>query len=109
MKMKNIYVAIMDNGSGDMIIRSLSCDPVVALKRLQDDFIEWRKDELEEMVDEGLIKDALHPTLAEMKLIINDGVEIIEVLDGTALYEELRNFEFKNCNSLQGDDPRLAP
>lgn len=102
--MGKIYVALMDNGSDDTIIHCLSTDPRVALRRLQDDFIEWRKDDIAELIAEGAVKDGMNPTLDEMSDV---DAQIIEVVDGQTLYEQLRDWDFEDCDRLKSDDPRL--
>ena len=104
--MTKIFVGIMDNGSGDAIIRTISTDPAVVLRHLQRKFLEWREDD-DEMMD-GVI-DVSVPTLHEMdERVAGNGVAIIELDDGAELYEELRNWEFEPGNEMASDDPRLV-
>jgi hypothetical protein len=91
------YVALMDNGSYEMIMHAICSTPEKALKVLQEAFLEWKDDE----DDLEGIADRAAPTLEEMnERVPGHGANIYEVEDGHKLYEQLRNWEFDGCRSL---------
>lgn len=103
--MAKIFVGLMDNGSEDAHIHTISIDPRVVLGHLQRKFLEWKEDDPETM--DGIV-NASAPSLHEMnERVPGCGVIIIELTDGEALYEELRNWKFKPGNEMSSDDPRL--
>lgn len=98
--MSKIYVGLMDNGSEDVIIHVLALSADTCLKHLQKKFLQYRTSP-EDL--EG-IKDPSAPTLEEMNNTVGgNGVDIIAVEDGAALYQELRNFDWDvaGCKSIK--------
>jgi len=89
--MEKVYVALMDNGSGESIIHGIHATHEGALAQLQKDFL-MGLDDLEED-DEELItsfEDPEHPTLEEMEdNLPGTGCDIVEVTLGTDIYVEL--------------------
>lgn len=89
--MEKVYVALMDNGSGESIIHGIHATHEGALSQLQKDFL-MGLDELEEEDEELLVSfaDPEHPTLEEMEdNLPGTGCDIVEVILGTDLYVEL--------------------
>lgn len=82
--MTKVYIALLDNGSGDLHIRGIHATHEGALEQLQKHFLEWRRGDhiLQSFAD------AEHPTIEEMERCVD--IEIVEVTLGDDLYVELR-------------------
>lgn len=98
-----IYVALMENGSDETLIRKITTSPRDALKHLQELFLRWRSSD-----DLSYIKDLENPTLDEMNVYFTGYASIVELEDGAELDEELRNWSFSNGVFLKSSDERLV-
>ena len=111
--MNKIYIGLMDNGSGEAVIHTISNDPITVLKHLQKTFLKWRDAAIPRVGDiynellNGVI-DTAAPTLQEMnERIPGYGVKIAVYNDGAELYQEIRDWSFPENTLLQSDDARL--
>lgn len=88
--MENVYVALMDNGSGDEIIHGIHATREGALAQLQREFFDFNSDDDDDDDEHAEFADKDNPTLEEMQNHLpGTGCNIIEVKLGSDIYVEI--------------------